>query len=71
MATFYILFSKSIDRYYVGSCLDLEKRISEHNVLGLCEGGEIEAQMFKLAQVLIRIPMLKFSTNAPLLQNPC
>jgi putative endonuclease len=29
--TFYILFSKSIDRYYVGSCLDLEKRISEHN----------------------------------------
>jgi hypothetical protein len=33
MATFYILFSKSIDRYYVGSCLDLEKRISEHNVL--------------------------------------
>ena len=31
MATFYILFSKSIDRYYIGSCLDLEKRISEHN----------------------------------------
>jgi putative endonuclease len=31
MATFYILHSKSIDRYYVGSCLDLEKRISEHN----------------------------------------
>jgi hypothetical protein len=26
------------------------------NVLGLCEGGEIEAQMFKLAQMLIRIP---------------
>jgi hypothetical protein len=41
------------------------------NVLGLCEGGEIEAQMFKLAQMVIRIPMLKFSTNAPLLQNPC
>jgi predicted GIY-YIG superfamily endonuclease len=33
MATFYILFSKSIDRYYVGSSLDLEKRISEHNGL--------------------------------------
>ena len=42
-----------------------------HNGLGLCEGGEIEAQMFNLAQMLIRIPMLKFSTIAPLLQNPC
>jgi hypothetical protein len=42
-----------------------------HNVLGLCEGGEIEVQMFNLAQMLIRIPILKFSTNAPLLQNPC
>jgi putative endonuclease len=31
MATFYILYSKSIDRYYIGSCLDLQKRISEHN----------------------------------------
>ncbi|HAQ38158.1 MAG TPA: hypothetical protein DCQ58_06580 [Saprospirales bacterium] len=41
------------------------------NVLGLCEGGEIEVQMFNLAQMFIRIPMFKFSTNAPLLQNPC
>jgi hypothetical protein len=39
MATFYILFSKSIDRYYIGSCLDLEKRISEHNVL--CVGDVV------------------------------
>ena len=39
--------------------------------LGLCEGGEIEAKMFNLVQMLNRIPMLKFSTNAPLLQNPC
>lgn len=31
MATFYILHSKSIDRNYIGSCLVLEKRISEHN----------------------------------------
>lgn len=41
------------------------------NVLGLCEGGEIEVQMFNLALMLIKIPMLKFSTNAPLLQNLC
>jgi hypothetical protein len=26
------------------------------NVFGLGEGGEIEAQMFNLAQMLIRIP---------------
>jgi len=36
-----------------------------------CEGGELEVQMFNLAQMFIRIPMLKFSTKAPLLQNPC
>jgi hypothetical protein len=41
------------------------------NVLGLCEGGEIEVQMFSFAQMFIRTPMLKFSTFAPLLQNPC
>ncbi len=44
MATFYILFSKSIDRYYVGSCLDLEKRISKHNGFALGE----EAELFKV-----------------------
>ena len=31
MATVYILYSPSIDRYYVGSCLNLEQRIEEHN----------------------------------------
>jgi hypothetical protein len=41
------------------------------NGLGLCEGEKIEVQMFNLAQMFIRIPMLKFSTNAPLLQNQC
>jgi hypothetical protein len=41
------------------------------NVLGLAEVGAFEAQMFNLAQMFISIPMLKFSTNAPLLQNPC
>jgi hypothetical protein len=39
--------------------------------VGLCDVGEIEAQMFNLGPKFIRIPMLKFSTNAPLLQNPC
>ena len=42
-----------------------------YNGFGLGEGGEIEVQMFMLAQMLIRIPMLKFSTKAPLLPNPC
>jgi hypothetical protein len=30
-----------------------------HNVLGLCEGGELEVQMFILAQMFIRIPNAK------------
>jgi hypothetical protein len=37
MATFYILFSKSIDRYYVGSCLDcliiFIEKLTERTVL--------------------------------------
>lgn len=40
-------------------------------VLGLGEGGEIEVQMFNLAQMFIRIPNVQFSTKAPLLPNPC
>ena len=31
MYTLYILYSKSIDRYYVGYTNDLERRLSEHN----------------------------------------
>ncbi len=31
MYTVYILFSESIDRYYVGYTNDLERRLSEHN----------------------------------------
>jgi hypothetical protein len=42
-----------------------------YNVLGLGEGGELEVQMFMLAQMFIRIPQLKYSTKAPLLPNPC
>jgi hypothetical protein len=34
----------------------LGSRTITANVLGLCEGGEIEVQMFNLAQMLIRIP---------------
>lgn len=41
------------------------------NVFGLAEGGEFKVQMFILVQMLNRIPMLKCSTNAPLLANPC
>jgi hypothetical protein len=41
------------------------------NGLRLGKVEEIEVQMFIFAQMLIRIPMLKFSTKAPLLQNPC
>jgi hypothetical protein len=42
-----------------------------HNGLGLAEVGAFKAQMFNLAQMFIRIPMLKSSTYAPILANPC
>ena len=30
MATVYILYSQKINQYYIGSFLDLEKRLAEH-----------------------------------------
>jgi hypothetical protein len=42
-----------------------------HNVLGLCEEAELEAQMFSLVQMFIRIPNVQFSTEPAFLQNPC
>jgi len=42
-----------------------------HNVLGLCEEADLEAQMFVLAQMFIRIPKVQFSTEPAFLQNPC
>jgi len=30
MAFVYILYSNTLNRYYIGSCLDLEERIKEH-----------------------------------------
>jgi len=42
-----------------------------YNVLGLCEEAELEAQMFNLAQMFIRIPNVQFSTEPAFLQNPC
>jgi putative endonuclease len=28
----YILFSKKLNKYYVGACTDIERRIYEHNI---------------------------------------
>lgn len=41
------------------------------NVLGLCEEAELEAQMFNLLLLIIRIPNVQFSTEPAFLQNPC
>jgi len=38
--------------------------------LGRCEEAELDAQMFKLAQMFIRIPNVQFSTEPAFLQNP-
>ncbi|WP_143959750.1 GIY-YIG nuclease family protein [Litoribacter populi] len=32
MAHFYILHSEKLNRYYVGACIDLERRLYEHNI---------------------------------------
>ena len=40
-----------------------------YNVLGLAEVGELEAQMFNLAQMYNRIPNAQFSTSAPFCQT--
>ena len=46
-------------------------RMMEYYGLGLCEEAELEAQMFVLAQMFIRIPNVLFSTEPAFLQNPC
>ena len=32
MAFVYILYSEKLDKYYVGACIDLERRLYEHNI---------------------------------------
>ena len=32
MASLYILFSRKLNKYYVGACSDLERRMYEHNI---------------------------------------
>ncbi len=31
-AYLYILFSKKLNKYYVGACTDIERRLYEHNI---------------------------------------
>ena len=32
MAYMYILYSEKLDKYYIGACTDLERRLYEHNI---------------------------------------
>ncbi len=32
MACVYILFSKKLNKHYIGACKDLERRLYEHNI---------------------------------------
>jgi hypothetical protein len=41
------------------------------NVLQLGEVAELEAQMFSLVQMFIRIPNLQIGTGPPILPNCC
>ncbi|WP_221404035.1 hypothetical protein, partial [Kaistella treverensis] len=42
-----------------------------HNVLGLCDGGAIEVQIFNFVQKFNRRTTVELCSFAPLLQNPC
>jgi hypothetical protein len=46
-------------------------KVHKTNGSGIAEVGAFKEQMFTLAQMLIGIPMLKFSTSAPILPIPC
>jgi putative endonuclease len=32
MASLYILFSKKLNKYYIGACINLDRRIYEHSI---------------------------------------
>ena len=32
MPHIYIIYSKKLDKYYVGACIDLQRRLYEHNI---------------------------------------
>ena len=32
MAMVYILYSEKIDKYYIGACINMERRLYEHNI---------------------------------------
>ena len=32
MPNIYIIYSNKLDKYYVGACIDLERRLYEHNI---------------------------------------
>src|SRR5690606_9765072 len=42
-----------------------------YNVLGLCDGGAIEARTFNFVLIFDRSTNVEFCSFAPLLQNPC
>ncbi|MBS9523786.1 GIY-YIG nuclease family protein [Litoribacter alkaliphilus] len=31
MAYFYVLYSEKLQKYYIGACTDLDRRLNEHN----------------------------------------
>ncbi len=56
MAYVYILHSKKIDKYYIGSCLDLNKRITEHKQHNYNKGFTHRADDWELYFVIVDLP---------------
>jgi len=48
MAAVYILYSSKLDRFYVGSCLNLEARIEEHKSKKFSDGFTAKAEDWEI-----------------------
>ena len=68
---FYQLYDIKLVLISIDNSAKQTKKSIKAYVLGIGEVGAFKAQMFNLAQILIRIPMLKFTTSAPILPIPC
>jgi putative endonuclease len=48
MATVYILYSYKLDKFYIGSCLNLELRLEQHRIKEFSDGFTRKADDWKL-----------------------
>ena len=54
MATLYILFSEKLNKYYIGSCKDLQKRLESHNNKSFYNAFTINSDETNLFEIVPR-----------------